>query len=242
MGYPLPGRVPPGYPPGYLPPGYVPPGYPPPPAIEPAEPVVEEPAAPAIAPHRPFRFRADFGMGYFNPSDVNAYIKDQVPSNAVAKQGFSEMVMLMSAGVSVAYYPIRFIGIRPNLVYLFAPKLITVEGGSSEGFWLHSLAPGFSLDLAFDQGKLARFFVSPGLSYHLGWFEGYGASGLGLSLALGAELSFGSTRKKGISIALVMRSADLDVKSGPEVASNAVVVDDLDFSSVLVCVGFQLGI
>jgi hypothetical protein len=179
-------------------------------------------------------------MGPFDPKDVNAYMKTQVPSNAYAEQGFPEMVLLMSAGASVAYYPARFFGVRPNVVYLFSPKVLTVQGGTSEGFWLHSLAPGLSIDFAFDQGKLPRFFVSPGVSYHLAWFEGYSASGLGLSVALGAELSFGQTRRKGISLALVLRTADLDINGRPSTSSR-VAMNSLDFTSVLFCVGFQTG-
>jgi hypothetical protein len=238
-GYPPGGAPPTAYPPGAYPaypgPGYA--GYPPAAAPE----TVEEPDLPAIAPHRPFRFRADFGMGYFNPSDVNAYLEDQVPSNAVMTQGFSEMILLMSTGVSLAYYPIRSVGVRPNLVYLFAPKVMTVTGGSSEAFLLHSLAPGLSLDLALDEGKLPRFFASPGIAYHLGWFEGYGASGLGFSLAVGAELSFGQARRQGVSLTLVARRAKLGIGDRPSTPSG-VVMDNLDFTSVLFCVGFQRGL
>jgi hypothetical protein len=240
MAYP-PGSYPPGAYPAYPPGAYSPGAYPAhPPGAYPEAPEDVEPAAPAIAPHRPIRFRADFGMGGFNPKDVNEYMKSQIPSNAYQTSGFSEMIMLMSASASVAYYPARFFGVRANGVYLFAPKVITVQGGTTEGFWLHSLAPALSLDFAFDQGKLARFFASPGIAYQVAWFEGYGASGLGLTLALGAELSFGQSRAKGISISLVLRKADLDIESRPS-ASSSVPMNSLDFTSVLVCVGFQTG-
>ena len=233
MGYP---------PPGYPPPGYPPPGYPPGYAPEPPE-VIEEPTAPVIAPNRPLRFRINYGMGYFNPSDVNAYLKSKVPSNAYAVQGFSDMVLLLAGEVSVAYYPIRYVGIRPNAVYLFSPKVITVSGGSTEGFWLHSMAPGLSLDFAWDEGKLPRLFASPGLSYQAAWFEGYSASGLGLTLALGAELSFGQARSKGLYLALVLRKAKLAINGRPvSDGTNSVAMNHLDFTSVLFCLGFQTGI
>jgi len=181
-------------------------------------------------------------MGGFSPSDVNAYLKSKVPSNASIVQGTSDMVLLMSADVSFAYYFGRYFGIRPNATYLFSPKVIDVQGGSStQTFWLHSLAPGLALDLAFDEGKLARFFVSPGLAYHLAWFEGYSAQGFAFSIAAGAELSFGQARTKGISLALVVRSANFDVNSRPS-STGSVVINRLDFTSVLFCVGFQTGI
>jgi hypothetical protein len=180
-------------------------------------------------------------MGGFNPVDVNNWLKTRVPSNASVQSGFSEMVLLLSLDVSAAYYPASFIGIRPNLSYLFSPKVISTSS-SSQSFWLHSLAPGLSLDLTFDQGRLARFFVSPGVSYHLAWFEGYEAKGVGLSVAFGAELSFGAQRAKGISLALVLRSADLGVSAAPSDATErSPIITSLDFTSVLFCVGFQTG-
>jgi hypothetical protein len=181
-------------------------------------------------------------MGYFNPSDVNDYLESKVPSNAVAVQGFSDMILLMSAEASIAYYPARFFGIRPTATYLFAPKVIEVSGGSSEGFWLHSVAPGLALDFTFDEGKLARFFASPGIAYQLGWFDDYSASGLGFTLAGGAELSFGQARKKGIYLAAVFRRAKLGISSRPSTTTSSVRMDDLDFTSLLFCVGFQTGI
>jgi len=118
---------------------------------------------------------------------------------------------------------------------------MTVSGGSSQMFWLHSVAPGLSLDFAYDEGKLPRFFASPGIAYQLAWFEGYSASGLGLTLALGADLSFGAARAKGVYVALVGRLANLTFSSRPSTPSTE-PVNKLDFSSVLVCVGFQMGI
>lgn len=230
------------YPPGYTtPPGYAPPGYPVQ-TYEAVEPTESEAPAPEVAPLRPFRFRVDFGMGGFDPSDVNAYLESRVPKNASRQSGFSQMVLLVSAGVSGAYYPTRYFGIRPNLVYLASPKVTAVDSNVTETYLLHSLAPGLSLDLAFDEGKLARYFFSPGLSYHAAWFEGYSASGLGISAALGADLSFGVARKMGISLALVLRLAKLDAGSRPADAPvDAPLVRTLDFSSLLFCVGFQLG-
>ena len=180
-------------------------------------------------------------MGYFNPADVNDYLESQVPSNAVAVQGFSEMVLLMSVEGSFAYHPNRFFGVRPTATYLFSPKVIEVSGGSTQGFWLHSIAPGLSLDFTYDQGKLARFFVSPGIAYQLGWLDDYSASGLGFTLAVGADLSFGQARAKGIYVAAVFRRAKLGIDSRPAVDSSTAGMDDLDFTSFLICVGFQTG-
>lgn len=207
-------------------------------AIEPAE--ATEPTVEPLDRH--FAFKANFGIGGFDPGDVNRYIKARVPSSAITTQGFSEMVMLLSFDVSAAYFPVRFFGIRPNLLYLFAPKVLTVEGGNTEGYWLHSVAPGLSLDFVYDTRKVARFFASPGVAYQVGWFEGYKANGLGLELALGTELSFGERRAKGLSLALAVRIADLDVSSAPaRTEFDPPAIRDLNFTAVMFRVGFQLG-
>ena len=115
--------------------------------------------------------------------------------------------------------------------------------GDYTTYYLHSLAPGLSVDLAYDEGQLARFFLSPGIAYQWAWFEGFGATGLGLTLAMGAELSFGAKRSKGVSVALVFRSANLDVSTRPSSSTDSTPnINHLDFSSILLCVGFQLGL
>jgi len=184
-------------------------------------------------------------MGGFSPSDVNAYMKSQVPSNAYMSSGFSEMVLLLSLDFSVAYYFADWVGVRPSLLYFFSPKIL-VYGDTTQSYVLHSLAPQLSVDFAYDAGKLARLFVSPGLAYQAAWFEGYAAHGLGYELALGVDLSFGVARAKGLSLALVFREAKLDVSSGPTKStglySPTPAVNTLDFSSVIFRIGFQWGI
>jgi len=239
------GYPPPSYPPAaYPPPGYA--GYPPPadyPAGLPGyEAVVAEAPVPANAPHRFSRLRLGGGMGYFDPKEVNTWLKARVPSSATMESGFSDMALLLALEASAAYYPIRNVGIRPSASYLFSPKVFSVNGEATS-YYLHSLAPGLSVDLAYDEGKLPRLFISPGIAYQWAWFEGHEAAGLGLTLAMGAELSFGAARSKGISLALVFRSANLDVSTRPSSYSDRTpTINHLDFSSVLFCVGFQLGL
>jgi hypothetical protein len=196
----------------------------------------EPPAAPK---YRPSRFRADLGMGVMSPDDVNAYIKSKMPTDSPDRTDYSSTLLLLSAGASFAYYPAPFLGVRPHLVYLLGLREQRLEPGVVQTFAMHSLVPGLSLDISYDTGKLARYFVSPGISYQLAWFEGFSARGLGLSLALGAELTFGQARVRGMSIALVLRSAELPTTAGP---LSSVPMRHLDFTSVLVCVGFQTGI
>jgi hypothetical protein len=183
-------------------------------------------------------------MGYFNPGDVNNYMQAQVPSDAVMVSGFSKMVLLLSLDFSAAYYLTPWFGVRPNLLYLFAPKILEVYGGDTHTYWLQSIAPGVSVDFAFDTGGVARWYASPGVAYQYATFEGYTAQGLGLELALGADLSFGVARAKGLSVALVLRYANLGVNSGPATTLTyySPAIGHLNFSSAIVRVGFQWGL
>ena len=203
---------------------------------------VAEAPVPANAPHRFGRLRFDLGLGYFKPKEVNAWLKTRVPSGATVESGYSEMTAFFALEASGAYYPIRYVGIRPSASYLFSPKVYSVNGEYTT-YYLHSLAPGLSVDLAYDEGKLPRLFLSPGIAYQWAWFEGHEATGLGLTLAMGAELSFGAKRSKGVSVALVFRSANLDVSTRPSSSSDRTpTINHLDFTSILLCVGFQLGL
>ena len=206
----------------------------------PAVPDPPSPPAPDVAPLRPFRFRAGLGLGYFRPADVNNYIASLEKADHPAIQSTDEMRLLVSGELSVTYYPWRFLGIRPAFAYYFSPYVITVGSGTARGLWLHSVSPGFGLDLAYDEGKLARLFASPGVSYDEGWFEGYSASGLGMSLALGAAFSYGQGRAKGFYVAVLLRRAKLGIGHRPDTPST-VTMNNLDFTSIIFCAGFQMG-
>jgi hypothetical protein len=209
--------------------------------VSPAAPTAASPPSPDIAPLRPFRFRVAYGLGYFRPADVNGYINSIANSDPSVAREDSDMKLLLSGELSVAYYPIRYFGIRPTIAYHFSPQVVTVGYGTARGFWLHSISRGLAFELAYDQGGLARFFASPGVSYDVGWFEGYSASGLGLSLALGTDLSFGQAHAKGVYLAVLLRRAKLGIGRRPNTPGE-VTMNNLDFTSLIFCLGFQMGI
>jgi hypothetical protein len=199
----------------------------------PDPPPVSADSPPAVVPFRPFRFKLNFGAGGYDAADVKRYLssKGEVASSAS---------VLCSFDVSAAYFPVRFFGMRPGLAYFFATNPVWVDWLETRRYWLNALAPGLAVDLVVDGGNLARFFASPGLSYQWAWFEGYGAHGLGLELAIGAELSFGQARAQGLSLALVVRKATLDVSGRPaSPPPEAPRIDTLDLTSVMLRLGFQ---
>ena len=199
----------------------------------PNPPPVSADSPPMVAPFRPFRFKLNFGTGGYDAADVKRYLSSQ---GEVA----SSADVLSSFDVSAAYFPIRFLGVRPGLAYFFAANPVQMGWFGSRRYWLNSLAPGLAVDLVVHEGPFARFFVSPGLSYQWAWFEGYGAHGLGPELAVGAELSFGQAHTQGISIALAVRKATLDVSSRPaSPLPEAPPINTLDLTSVMLRLGFQ---
>ena len=199
----------------------------PPPLSEAADP------QPVRAPLGPFRFRLDFGVGRYDAADVKRYLSSQ---GEVA----SSVSMLYSFDASAAYFPVRFLGVRPGLAYYFVANPVQSGWFGSERYWLDSLAPSLAVELVIDEGPFARFFASPGLSYQWAWFEGYGAHGLGLGLAIGAELSFGQARAQGISLALVVQKATLGVSGRPaSPPPEAPRIGILDLTNVMLRLGFQ---
>ncbi len=199
----------------------------------PDQPPASADSPPVVAGFRPFRFRLTFGVGGYDSADVKRYLSSQ--GEAASSAG-----VLCSFDVSVAYFPVRFLGVRPGLAYFFAANPVQVDWFGSKRYWLNSLAPGLAVDLVVDGGTLARFFASPGLSYQWAWFEGYGAHGLGLELAVGAELSFGQARALGISLAFVVRKASLEVSGRPaSPPPEAPRIDTLDLTNVMLRLGFQ---
>ena len=251
--------APPGYPSwGYPPPAATdpptpPPGYPPPmiyPSAGNSQIIAPAPEADGSAPiepvpHRPFRLRADMGEGFYRPSQVNSYIK----SHSNGDTTNSDILLLLE--VSGEYYPTDYFGIRPSLAYLVNAEGLVggLMGGADYG--LGAIAPGVSFDFVIDTRGLARYFASPGLKYLQASFTDntgqapsrWNASGVGYELALGAELSFGVRRQKGMSLALALQRAKLDVsgKSGIP-AMGAPSINTLDFTAALFRVGFQMGI
>jgi hypothetical protein len=253
--------APPGYPPsGYPPPAATyppptpPPGYPPPmiypsagysQIIAPAPETDATPAPIEPVPLRPFRLRADMGEGFYRPTQVNNYIK----SHSNGDTTNSDILLLLE--VSGAYYPTDYFGIRPSLAYLVNAEGLVggLMGGADYG--LGAIAPGIWFDFVIDTRGLARYFASPGLKYLQASFADntgqapaqWNARGVGYELALGAELSFGVRRQKGISLALVLQRAKLDVSGRSGIpARGALSIDTLDFTAALVRVGFQMGI
>ena len=162
---------------------------------------------------------------------------------------------LANIEVSAAYYPRRYVGVRPHIAIL-VPLDDVFAGllGSGPTYSMSSRSLGLSLDLALDRGRMARYFVSPGLAYHFASFsavvpqyrtgsitETWNADGLGYEIAFGSELSFGMQRTKGISILLVLQRAKLSVSGRPASPPvGAPQINTLDFSSVLLQVGYQI--
>jgi hypothetical protein len=214
--------------------------------------------APGEARHRPFRLRLELGVGAFNPTDVENFVASQ-------ENGNSESILtggtlpLANIEVSAAYYPRRYVGVRPHVAILVPLDQIGdafTASGSGPTYSMSSCSLGLSLDLTLDRGRMARYFLSPGLAYHFASFsavvpqyrtgsitETWNADGIGYEIAFGSEFSFGERRAKGISISLVLQRVKLPVSSKPGyLPSGAPPINTLDFSSILLQIGYQMAL
>jgi hypothetical protein len=135
-------------------------------------PAVAEQQEPGTPAHRPFRYRIAFGLGVVNPTEVNDYLDSKrLHVAADADWSLTGMVVLYHLEASFAYYPIPGVGLRPTLTYLGSPKWFEVSEGKMEFFWMHSIAPGLSIDGVLPVGRATRLFLSPGIAYQVGWLD-----------------------------------------------------------------------
>lgn len=213
--------------------------------------------APGEARHRPFRLRLELGVGMSHPTDVENFVASQNTGNGDTTLSRGNLQMA-NIEISGAYYPRRYVGLRPHIAILVPLDDVIAApfggGGSTPTHSMSSRSLGLSVDLAVDRGRTARYFLSPGFAYHFASvgvdvpqtgpklaMATWNADGLGYEIAFGSELSFGERRAKGISISLVLQRVKLPVSSKPGyLPSGAPPINTLDFSSILLQIGYQM--
>ncbi len=181
--------------------------------------------------------KVDITLGWFYPQEVNGYLDDEM--SGIMLSGFTGMVLHFGFGASFSFYPLPFLGLRPNIQAYMAPKEFQYSGASSsrEIFMLAAFAPGFAVDFIVNPASRAQFFVSGGFAYYLASFNGdfenqYSGDGPTVEGGVGLNLMFDGTLTKGMSLALYGKYASIPVKTseGDEFRPN---LNSLDFSGVM---------
>ena len=121
------------------------------------------------------------GFGIFSPSDVNEYIEDQLPSNAIIVEGFTEkMLFFYSPKFSLNFAPIEHVQIQALLELGWGPKMVEVKGGDTEFYNFVRLSPGLAVNVHIPmQRKRNSLFFGAGVTYHWMSLKDFDADTLG---------------------------------------------------------------
>jgi hypothetical protein len=134
-----------------------------------------------------------FGVsfGFFNPKNVNNYIKYDLSNNNVITSTTSNMFSYYE-GQGGLTLKLKFIDIRGFAEFATAPKLIIVTNGDSRSYFFNRTTLGASADFFIPLGTSKHsLFFGGGLTYNFLKFEGFRASDPGFRIQAGASLQFG---------------------------------------------------
>jgi len=91
-----------------------------------------------------FQLGGEFGLGFFNPTDVNNYISNYLSTNGWAVQaGTSDMFIYEMVGATATYTFSNNIAIRGTFECAISPKVITsTNSNDSKTFTFTRISPG----------------------------------------------------------------------------------------------------
>jgi hypothetical protein len=144
--------------------------------------------------NRPFvQFYPTFGIsaGYFNPSRVNDFIKQDLSSNNIVSSTNTDMFLYYTGQAGLAL-KIRWIEITGFLEYATSPKWIIVLNGTTRSYYFNRFTYGATANfhIPFGLSKHA-FIVGGGIHNNNMTFDIYDASALGYRIQAGVSLQFG---------------------------------------------------
>jgi hypothetical protein len=130
-------------------------------------------------------------FGFFNPKDVNSFIKHDLSSNSIIATGTSDIFMYydLHGGLTLR---IKWLDINGFLEYALAPKWIIVTNGSSRTYFFNRTTFGATSNfyIPLGEGRHAIFFGG-GVHYNILTFKNYSASKPGFRIQAGASFQFG---------------------------------------------------
>jgi hypothetical protein len=131
------------------------------------------------------------GFGFFYPSDVNAYIQDEMNSLGYIEEYNTDLYMYFEirGGLTYRIKSIDFSGI---IEYDIAPKWIMVSGGDDLTYYYSKIAPAIMVNYYMPVGTGRHaFFLGGGVNYSFMKFQDFKASNPGFKLQAGFNLQFG---------------------------------------------------
>jgi hypothetical protein len=178
-------------------------------SLAPAEP----PAAPSPAPvapdmytpgeavallplHRgPISLLFGGGLGVFNPTGVNHYMRSWIEQNGTLTQGFPEMYLNVFATVGVQWHPAELFTAEALGEIGLAPKLVSGTYGEAHDFFFWRMSGGIlaKLNLVVSRtvNSVSALTLGAGPFLHHMTFEGHAATGPGVRGQIGYVMSLG---------------------------------------------------
>ena len=142
---------------------------------------------------KPVYFGIGFGFGFFYPSDVNDYIKDEM-SYVYLTSGVEDLFLNIVGRISLTYRINRIIDLSWIAEYAWAPKYFSVSGGDNKYFHFDRISPGLiaKLHIPIGSGRHS-IFLAPGILYHFMKFEEFKADDFGVRIEAGLSFNFGKS-------------------------------------------------
>ena len=141
----------------------------------------------------PVRFYPTFGVsvGFFNPKNVNDFIKNDLSNNNVVTTTSSDMFAYYEVHGGLTF-KIKFVDISGFAEYATSPKWIIVTNGSSRTYFFNRTTLGVSTNFFIPLGTSKQsIFFGGGITYNFLKFKGFKASDPGFRIQAGASLQFG---------------------------------------------------
>lgn len=110
-----------------------------------------------------FQVGAGFSFGFFNPSDINDYIADDLDfHNMIVQTGFSGMFLNIGGRFFVGYKTDINLGVETFLEGAIGPKIISVNGGGGMAYLFNRFSPGVKLTYNLQLSKKSSLVFGTG--------------------------------------------------------------------------------
>lgn len=129
-----------------------------------------------------------FGIGYFNPEQVNLYIENDLPDNIYMQYGSTDLFLYEELHIFVTCR-IRWLDITSLVDYALGPKFIMISGSSNQFYNFSRISPGLLVNFYIPTGSSRHaFFIGGGVQFHFMNFEEYGGNTIGYRANIGYNL------------------------------------------------------
>jgi hypothetical protein len=139
------------------------------------------------------QFYPTFGIsaGYFNPKDVNNFIKQDLSSHNIVSSTNTDMYIYYE-GRGGLTLKVKWIEITGFLEYATSPKWIIVLNGTTRSYYFNRVTYGATVNFHIPLGLSKNaFFLGGGVHNNNLTFDDYSSSAPGFRIQAGVSLQFG---------------------------------------------------